>query len=220
MGSCKFSPGLLGAMLLVVACGDLRANVWKPKSVLELPKHVKAPAGKLTLYADYSKIVDPPPLRPDPKAPPRSYVTLYIVNRTGKKIVFPAQDGDLFIKLEMLRATGSGSGPSRMSIRGAGTVTCPSCWPTIHSSREGASIPKPAPSARSATVFTLQWAGHPASGGYPTRAADPYRPKSLPPPVTIPCRFATYPRRSEVVSLIRSRPVHCSAGCSCPRLAN
>ena len=46
------------------------------KPVAELPKHVAAPAGKLSLYADYDDVG-------------QAHVALYLVNRTKKAIRFP-----------------------------------------------------------------------------------------------------------------------------------
>ena len=48
----------------------------------ELPARVKAPAGRLTLFADYKDVRG-------------EQVTLYLVNRTGKKLAFDSQDGEL-----------------------------------------------------------------------------------------------------------------------------
>lgn len=62
--------------------------------VKNLPAHVKAPAGKLTLFADY-------------KAARRGRVPLYLVNRTGKKLEFEAQDGALYVKLQAKEKDGT-----------------------------------------------------------------------------------------------------------------
>ena len=55
--------------------------------VRALPSQVKAPDGKLTLFADYSDVRG-------------EHVVLYVVNRTKKGLRFFSQDGDLMVKLE------------------------------------------------------------------------------------------------------------------------
>ncbi len=61
-----------------------------------LPDGVVAPPGKLTLFADYGNL-SKEALSPEPSAETGSHrrITLYIVNRTGKPVNLPAQDGDL-----------------------------------------------------------------------------------------------------------------------------
>jgi len=60
-------------------CGDSIANV-------ELPAHVVAADGKLTLFADYAN--------PDSQG-----CVMYLVNRTGKLLSIPTQDGQILLKL-------------------------------------------------------------------------------------------------------------------------
>jgi hypothetical protein len=52
-----------------------------------LPSSVEAPEGKLTLVADYA-------------APRTEGILLYLVNRTGRPVSIPHQDGDIYLKLE------------------------------------------------------------------------------------------------------------------------
>lgn len=56
-----------------------------------LPPSVKAPAGKITLFADYGDVT-------------ADGVRVYIVNRTSQSVAFEAQDGDPYLKLEVLDA--------------------------------------------------------------------------------------------------------------------
>lgn len=60
----------------------------RPYAIAKLPKHVNAPDGKLSLYADFTDV--------------RRYgrVPLYLVNRTKKTIVLPAEGDHVYIKLE------------------------------------------------------------------------------------------------------------------------
>ncbi|APR81914.1 Hypothetical protein A7982_07263 [Minicystis rosea] len=59
------------------------------RPVAALPVGVVAPEGKLTLYADYAGARG-------------ERITLYLVNRTGRSIDLPQQDGDPYLKLEAL----------------------------------------------------------------------------------------------------------------------
>lgn len=61
--------------------------------VSELPPHVKAPQGELTLYADYDEVW-------------QGKTVLYLVNRTAEDTQLRAQDYDLFLKLETRAADG------------------------------------------------------------------------------------------------------------------
>lgn len=82
-----------------------------PKPNAELPKHVPAQAGKLTLFADFAaagknKMPDdergpwPDERRPDSRVP------LYLVNRTEQAVSLPFQDGDAKLRLEYRKAKG------------------------------------------------------------------------------------------------------------------
>lgn len=63
-------------------------------SVDSLPATVKAPEGKLTLYADYAD-----------KRP--GGVVLYLVNRTKEGVELDSQDNDIYIKLECKNQDGT-----------------------------------------------------------------------------------------------------------------
>ncbi|HYG78446.1 MAG TPA: hypothetical protein VEK08_25825 [Planctomycetota bacterium] len=58
-----------------------------PKPVSALPRQVTAGDGTVSLFADYAHAKD-------------DQITLYLVNKTKSAMSFPAQDGDLYIKLE------------------------------------------------------------------------------------------------------------------------
>jgi len=60
----------------------------------KLPAHVEAPAGRLTLFADYKDVRD-------------GHVALYLVNRTGTTQVFESQDGKLYLKLQAKEPDGT-----------------------------------------------------------------------------------------------------------------
>lgn len=57
------------------------------QSLEKLPKNVIAPEGKTTLFADYEGATN-------------GVIELFIINRTGRTIGIPTQDGDPYIKLE------------------------------------------------------------------------------------------------------------------------
>lgn len=61
--------------------------VGRPIPNVDLPKQVPAPKGELTLFADYA-------------AADKDGVPLYLINRTDRIASFPAQDGDIYLKLE------------------------------------------------------------------------------------------------------------------------
>lgn len=54
---------------------------------IELPTHIKAPEGELSMVADYDSAVD-------------TGVPIYIINKTSSPVMIPNQDGDIFLKLE------------------------------------------------------------------------------------------------------------------------
>lgn len=66
-------------------------SVGHPLLVDSLPKHVVAPEGQLTLYADYTDT-----------ARDREVVRLYLVNRTGHTVGLDSIDGDAYVKLEAM----------------------------------------------------------------------------------------------------------------------
>ncbi len=66
----------------------LTNRVRDAERVEDLPAHVIAPAGEITLFADFGDV------RGDG-------VVLYLVNRTNRRLAFHAQDGDLYVKLEV-----------------------------------------------------------------------------------------------------------------------
>ena len=82
-------PKVLLALLLLAPFAAAQST---PLS--KLPAHVKAPKGKLTLFADYGDVRT-------------GEVALYLVNRTGKKLSFESQDGQLYIKLEAREKDGT-----------------------------------------------------------------------------------------------------------------
>jgi hypothetical protein len=57
------------------------------RPVAELPAHIKAPAGKVSLHADYGDIW-------------QKKIVVYLVNRTHKLLRLPAEDDDIYLKLE------------------------------------------------------------------------------------------------------------------------
>ena len=65
----------------------------KPIANDQLPKNVVAPEGKLTLFADYNDLW-------------RQQVVLYFVNKTKEEVGIPAQDSDLYVKLETQTESG------------------------------------------------------------------------------------------------------------------
>jgi hypothetical protein len=91
MGAYLRYHGLgLVAMVLVLATAALVARSTEaavpgdtPRPVAQLPATVVAADGALTLYADHAG------------------ATLYLVNRTGTTVKVPAQDNDLYAKLEV-----------------------------------------------------------------------------------------------------------------------
>lgn len=64
------------------------------KPIGELPGQIRAPAGQITLFADYENAEE-------------GGITLYLVNRTGKPVTIPTQDGNPYIKLEAQVAGGA-----------------------------------------------------------------------------------------------------------------
>jgi len=80
------------ALLALLLLAPVAAAESTPLS--KLPAQVKAPADKLTLFADYGDVR-------------REEVALYLVNRTGKKLSFESQDGQLYIKLQAKEKNGT-----------------------------------------------------------------------------------------------------------------
>ncbi len=70
-----------------------REGVGIPHAMVDLPAHVAAPEGKLTLWADFANAKDDVPL--------------YLVNQTNQAHEFDSQDGDIYIKLHGKDASGS-----------------------------------------------------------------------------------------------------------------
>lgn len=107
MGTIKYSRlvsifALAFLMLDVVARAELHRNrhgevltssVGKPRALSSLPKHVVAPDGQLSLFADYDDVDG-------------HLVALYLVNRTQMRIEFSSQDGDIYVKLQALNEAG------------------------------------------------------------------------------------------------------------------
>ena len=57
------------------------------RELVDLPNHVSAHEGKVTVFADYRDVS-------------QDRITVYIINRTRRAIDVPTQDGDPFLKLE------------------------------------------------------------------------------------------------------------------------
>lgn len=76
------------------ASADFHSYVSDPTSNVELPKHVIAPSGQLSIFADYE--------RADASGTP-----LYVVNRSEQVVNFHAQDGDIYLKLEYQQPDGT-----------------------------------------------------------------------------------------------------------------
>lgn len=90
---------LLTVLLALGAAGygqaeDLSASMDVGQPVAELPKGVSAPAGKVSLIADFAS------------ASPGKPVPVYLVNLSGKELSVPSQDGDIYVKLEARAADG------------------------------------------------------------------------------------------------------------------
>src|SRR5262249_26871134 len=71
------------------------------RPIVGLPAGAAAPEGKLTLYADYDSARD-------------EHVKVYLINRTGRTLDIPNQDGDPYLKLE---ARQSGADPWQRAQR-------------------------------------------------------------------------------------------------------
>jgi len=69
--------------------GNLRSTerLSDPQPVSQLPRHIEAPTGEISLVADYNDI-----------APNK--VVVYLANRTMEPLRMPAQDSDVYMKLE------------------------------------------------------------------------------------------------------------------------
>lgn len=92
-----------GLVLLLVlflgtgGCGlaqDLPVGLEAGKPVAELPEGLSAPAGKVSLMADFAS------------ASPDKPVPVYLVNLSAKELHVPSQDGDIYVKLESRTADG------------------------------------------------------------------------------------------------------------------
>lgn len=70
-----------------------RSVLRDPTPVASLPKHVVAPKGELSLFADFNDI--------DGEA-----IAIYLVNRTDRRIAFAAQDNNPYLKLDALGVDG------------------------------------------------------------------------------------------------------------------
>lgn len=89
VGLLAFTSNILEAQF-----HKLNLRISKPIANVELPKHVSAPKGKLTLYADYHNA-------------DKGKIPLYLVNRTTKEVSLNAQDHDIYVKLERKKEDGS-----------------------------------------------------------------------------------------------------------------
>jgi hypothetical protein len=73
------------------------------ENISELPKHIVAPPGEITLVADF----DHPTKKNATSWSPESWeIPVYLINRSGKKIELAAQDGDVYLKLEYQSSEG------------------------------------------------------------------------------------------------------------------
>ncbi|CAN5288628.1 hypothetical protein BH23VER1_BH23VER1_26510 [soil metagenome] len=89
------------AILCLCACGrfadgddQIRRSIGQPRAMVSLPKHVIAPEGKLTLFADFNDV------RGDE-------LVLYLVNRTKESTQFDAQNRDIYVKFEFKNDDGT-----------------------------------------------------------------------------------------------------------------
>jgi hypothetical protein len=90
---------VISIVCLGALCGPVSAvpfkleglHVFHPNGAL--PKHVVATAGKLSVFADFKDIRD-------------KFMVVYLVNGTDKPIHLPAQDGDIYLKMEVKDAKG------------------------------------------------------------------------------------------------------------------
>src|SRR6185503_18670570 len=96
VASCRSSPGGAENPAAAAVAGErppAARLAGDPRPIAELPASVAAPEGQLTLYADFANVRD-------------QHVTMYLVNRTGRTIDVPNQDGDPYLKLEAQSAAG------------------------------------------------------------------------------------------------------------------
>lgn len=108
MAVCNWRNMVVSFFLLSSAAGFVCSAGEKGVFPLQrLPGHVSAAPGKLTLFADYKDISDATARVPESAGPGfDKTIKLYVVNRTGKKVILPAQDGDLYLKQEVLAENG------------------------------------------------------------------------------------------------------------------
>ena len=95
-GLCRFTLCFSLFFLLVAQAGNgqrpsayVSSVVHNPLPLASLPDHVEAPEGKITLFADFADV--------DGEA-----VTIYLINRSDKRVAFAAQDDNPYLKLESL----------------------------------------------------------------------------------------------------------------------
>jgi len=79
----SFNAFVAGADELI-DLADTEKTVGQP--LAQLPAHIEAPAGKLTLFADFDHA--------------GKTVPVYLVNRTGRPVQLSSQDGSVYLKLE------------------------------------------------------------------------------------------------------------------------
>jgi hypothetical protein len=79
-------------LIAIFAAALVFSFVLNPNRISWLPRHVPAPEGRLSLFADFADVDSE-----------KNEITLYIVNRTEKDIVFPNQDRDIYIKQTILK---------------------------------------------------------------------------------------------------------------------
>lgn len=81
------------AILLLGLIGSVQAQQTSPP-VSQLPKHIKPVAGMVVLVADYDH------------KDGQGKVPVYLINATKKAVTLRAQDGDVYLKLEVKGADG------------------------------------------------------------------------------------------------------------------
>ncbi|HEV7402060.1 MAG TPA: hypothetical protein VGO11_04005 [Chthoniobacteraceae bacterium] len=73
------------------------------ESISDLPKHIVAPPGEITLVADFDHSTK---TNATPWSTESLEIPVYLINRSGKKLELEAQDGDVYLKLEYRNSNG------------------------------------------------------------------------------------------------------------------
>ena len=98
----------LCACLVVAGEDEEPWQGFRPMEMSFLPKHVVAPEGRLTLFADFGDIRG-------------ENIILYLVNRTSVPAQFEWQDGDIYVKLEFMNDQGVWTRAQAHRYSGCGT---------------------------------------------------------------------------------------------------